>query len=196
MQNGFPVNWRECIISLAWTSAPVTWKIMIMNVWTSWQAHYHRGWNLDSSIQTWEQTTEHAVETHNFSCFQEILIMAFSSQDYANSVLGFRRPSMWTLSTSTAHIWDHSSKSWVFGHCNQQIAHNRKEEIESAIVTWKCITSNCCPYNNNPSNMELDTSWPPSLYSSPDFFQLPPVWTLAGGNESITKSRWWDGDSA
>lgn len=56
-------------------------------------------------------------KTHNFSCFQEILIMAFSSQDYANSVLGFQRP----------QIWDRSNKSWVYGHCNQLFAHNRNE---------------------------------------------------------------------
>jgi len=181
----FPSNWKENIISLVWTSAPVTWNIIIMNERTSWKAHYHRGWNLDSSIQTWEQTTKHAVETHKFSGFQEILIMAFSSQDYANSVLGFWRPSMWTLPTSTAHIRDHSNKSWVFGHCNQ-----RRRNTECYSVIWQCMIPNCCPYNNHPSNMELDTSWPPSLYSSPDFFWLPPVWTLAGGNESLKKSRW------
>jgi len=63
MHDGFPGNWKESITSLLWTSAPVTWNIIIMNERTSWKAHYHRGWNLDSSIQTWEQTTEHAVET-------------------------------------------------------------------------------------------------------------------------------------
>jgi len=89
--------------------------------------------------ETWEQTTENAVETQNLSCFQEILIMAFSSQDYANSVLGFQRPSVWTLSTSTAHIRDHSNKSWVFGHHDQLFAHYRKEY--SVIL----LHDNACP---------------------------------------------------
>ena len=137
-QDGFPDNWKESISSLLRKTAPVNWNVILMNERTSWKAHYHRRWNLDSSIQPWEQTTEHAVKTHNF-CFQEILIMAFTSQDYANSVLGFQRPSM---STSTAQIWEHSNKSWIFWHCNLPFTINTVEDIQSVLL----LHATACPH--------------------------------------------------
>jgi len=61
-------------------------------------------------------------------------------------------------------MWDHSHKCVVFQHTVKQtaITHLHRAERETvtgcSFVAQQSTMSHCCPYNDNPSNAELEHS--------------------------------------
>ena len=94
-----------------------------------------------------------------------------------------------------AQMWDCSHKCLVFQHTVKQTAINNLHRIERETVTGcsfvaqQCTPSYCCPYNDHPSNAELEHSQQPTLQFRLDDFRFLSGWTHQGSCKRLKNQR-------